>query len=436
MRFIDKVRVFAKAGDGGSGCLSFLREKFKEFGGPNGGNGGKGGDIIFVADRNVGTLLDFSYKPYLRAGTGGGGKSRNKTGADAEDTVVRVPMGTLVYRNGRLIADLAQPAARVRAAAGGRGGRGNLSFKSRRNTAPRMYEKGEPGEEVEIDLELKLIADIGLAGFPNAGKSTLLAHLSNARPKIANYPFTTLSPHLGIVRHKGQSFVMADIPGLIEGAHAGKGLGDDFLRHVERTRLLILIIDPMGFGKVSAVAGVKSIEEELRRYSRKLAAKPRILAVNKMDLPEGAEALRRVRGRYRKRRVFGISGVTGDGIASLLDAALAELKSQPREVVSFAPKKDGNTVKVEAGFNVERVNGSTFRVTGSYIERAASMSDAGLVESMYRFQKTMRRIGVDRALRAAGVREGDIVRLGPLELEWTDAPSRRPPHLSKRNHFG
>ncbi len=436
MRFIDKVRVFAKAGDGGSGCLSFLREKFKEFGGPNGGNGGRGGDIVFVADRNVGTLLDFSYKPHLTAGSGGGGKGRNKTGADAEDTVVRVPMGTLVYRDGRLIADLAKPGARVKAAAGGRGGRGNLSFKSRRNTAPRIYEKGEPGEEVEIDLELKLIADIGLAGFPNAGKSTLLAHLSNARPKIADYPFTTLSPHLGIVRHKGASFVMADIPGLIEGAHAGKGLGGDFLRHVERTRLLILLIDPMGFGKVSAVDGVKSIEEELRRYSRKLAAKPRIPAVNKLDLSEGPEALRKIRGRYRKRKVFGVSGVTGEGIESLLDAALVELKSQPREVVSFAPKEGGNSVKVEAGFDVKRVNGSTFRVTGSYIERAASMSDAGLVESMYRFQKTMRRIGVDRALRAAGVREGDMVRLGPLELEWTDAPSRRPPKLSKRNHFG
>lgn len=432
MRFIDKVKVFVKAGDGGRGCLSFLREKYREYGGPNGGNGGRGGSVVFVADINVGTLLDFSYKPKIIARTGESGKGANKTGADSEDTIVRVPIGTLVYKGGRLAADLSKEGARVCVAKGGRGGRGNRSFKNRFNTAPRIYEKGQPGEEFEVELELKLIADVGLAGFPNAGKSTLLSRLSNARPKVADYPFTTLSPNLGLVGHKGKSFVMADIPGLIEGAHAGKGLGGDFLRHVERTRVLIHVIDPMGFEKVSAVEGIKKIEEELRHYSRKLATKPKILAINKQDLPEGKEVLQKVRARYRKRNVFGISAVTGEGLDTLLDAALAELKKLPQETLTFESKIKESSVKIARGFNVARIGHRRFQVTGEYIERVASMTDASLIESMYRFQQTLRRVGVDRALKSEGVRPGDMVELGPLELEWSDAAAVRPPKLSKR----
>ncbi|MEE8425388.1 MAG: GTPase ObgE [Elusimicrobiota bacterium] len=432
MKFIDKVRIYVQAGQGGRGCLSFLREKYREFGGPNGGNGGGGGGVILRASANVGTLLDFSYRPHLKAVDGGAGKGRNQTGADAEDLVVEVPSGTLVYKDGRLLADLAVSGDRVLAAAGGRGGRGNLSFKSQRVKAPRNYEKGEPGEEAELNLELKLIADIGLAGFPNAGKSTLLARVSNARPKVAAYPFTTLAPHLGLVKHKQKSFILADIPGLIEGAHSGKGLGHDFLRHVERTRVLIHIVDPMGFKKSGAVDGVRRIDEELKGYSKILFKKPRLLAVNKMDLPEGAEAFKKIRARYRRRRVFGISAATGEGVAELLDAALSELARHPKEVVTFEPEPGPRSVKVAAGFRVERLGGGRFRVHGRYVERVAIMSDLRLVESVYRLQTTMRKVGVERALKSAGVREGDSVFIGPLELEWEDIPLARPPVLSKK----
>jgi len=436
MKFIDRVRVKIRAGDGGPGALSFLREKFKEFGGPDGGNGGRGGSVLFVADENVGTLLDFAFRPRLVAGNGVPGKGGNKTGADAEDLLVRVPLGTVVYKDGRPIADLAKSGDSVCAAAGGRGGRGNLSFKTRFRTAPRVCEKGEPGEAAEVALELKLIADIGLVGFPNAGKSTMLARLSNARPKVADYPFTTLSPNLGLVKHKGASFVLADIPGLIEGAHAGKGLGGEFLRHVERTRILVHMIDPMGFDGISAVDGVKKIEEELKKHSRALGAKPRILAVNKQDLPEGARALKSVKGRYRKRKVFAVSAATGEGLSALIDAALRELKKAPRYSPEIAVESGGpRSVKIERGFHIERTGQSSFRIIGKYIERVAAMSEPGLVESMYRLQKTLGRVGVDRGLRGVGVREGDLIRIGPLELEWTDAAPKRPPKLSKRGRL-
>lgn len=431
MKFVDKVRIHVTAGRGGNGALSFLREKYREFGGPDGGDGGRGGSVYLEADPAVATLLDFAYRPRLRAGDGEGGKGRNQTGAAAEDLVVRVPVGTVAYRDGRLIADLAEPGTRVLVAKGGRGGRGNLSFKSRHNTAPRIYEKGEPGEEAQIELELRLIADVGLVGFPNAGKSTLLSRLSNARPKIADYPFTTLAPHLGLVRHKEATFVLADIPGLIEGAHQGKGLGLEFLRHVERTRLLIHVIDPLGFGGTGALEGVRKIEEELKSYSRRLAAKPRLLAVNKMDLPEGAEVLKRLRGRFRGRRVFGISAATGKGMEELLDALLKALKEASSSGPVRFDEPDGpREVKVPAGFRVERESPGVFRVRGTYVERAAAMADLSLVESTYRLQTTLRRIGVDRALRAAGVREGDTVHVGGLELEWADQPLKRPPKLS------
>lgn len=430
MRFIDKVRIYAKGGSGGNGCLSFLREKYREFGGPDGGDGGKGGDVVLRADSNVGTLLDFSYRPHLKAAPGGNGKGANKTGPAAPDLVLRVPVGTVIYRDGRLQADLSSPGASACVARGGRGGRGNASFKSRRNTAPRIYEKGEPGEEVTADLELKLIADVGLAGFPNAGKSTLLSRLSNARPKIADYPFTTLAPHLGLVRHKETGFVMADIPGLIEGAHRGKGLGDAFLRHVERTRILLHMIDPLGFDGVPAEKGVSKIYEELKSHSRVLAAKPRILVVSKADLPEAERVYKRVRARFRRRKVFLVSSATGKGVEELLDCVLSELSKHPRDPVSFAPERSPKTVKVESGFRVERLAGSRFRVTGVYVERVASMTDLNLLESVYRLQTTFHKIGVDKALRSKGVREGDIVFVGPLELEWSDVPMKAPPKLT------
>ncbi|MBI4422582.1 MAG: GTPase ObgE [Elusimicrobia bacterium] len=430
MNFVDKVKVFAKGGKGGDGALSFRREKYVEFGGPDGGMGGKGGDIHLVADATLGTLLDFSRRPRLLAGDGRNGKGANKTGEGAEDMVIKVPIGTVVYKNDRLLADLAKPGDRVLVARGGRGGRGNLSFKTRQNTAPRIAEKGEPGEAAELELELKLIADVGLAGFPNAGKSTLLSRMTMARPKIAEYPFTTLAPHLGVVEHKRYSFVMADIPGLIEGAHAGKGLGDAFLRHVERTRMLVHLVDPMGFGGRDALDGIRVIEGELKAFSSRLAAKPRVLVVNKLDLPEGPVVLEAVRRRYRARRVFGISCATGQGIPELSDFLVTEVQTLPRESGPVVPGPDRESLEVKPGFLIERVSGG-FRVRGPYVERIATMADMTLPEAVARFQFALKKIGVDRALKKAGIREGDAVRIGDVEFEWTDAPFARLPRLPR-----
>ncbi|TBR24460.1 GTPase ObgE [bacterium] len=430
MRFIDRVHIEARGGNGGNGCLSFLHEKYREFGGPDGGDGGRGGDVVFEADPNLSTLLDVSFRPHIEAKAGGNGKSSTKTGPTAEDTVLRVPVGTVVLKDGLAVADLSRPGQRFVAARGGRGGRGNASFKHHDNTAPRLYEKGQPGEVHELDLELKLIADVGLAGFPNAGKSTLLTRVSNARPKVAAYPFTTLSPHLGIVSHKGRNFVMADVPGLIEGASEGKGLGGDFLRHVERTRVLVHLVDPEGFKGTGPVEGVKVIEEELKRYSRLLAGKRRLLVVSKSDLPEAAEVCRRLRARYRTRKVYLISGATGDGVSKLLDAVLAELAHAPRQALLFA-KEGEDKLRVAKGFSIDAAGDGVYRVRGAFVERAAAMTDISLEEPLARLQRVFKRIGLDKALRQAGVVEGDTVAVGPIELVWADKAPKWEPQVSR-----
>jgi len=429
MSFVDNVRIRAHAGSGGNGCLSFLREKFRPFGGPDGGDGGDGGGIILVADPNYRTLLDFSLRPRLRAEDGAGGKGTLKAGKDGRDLVLRVPVGTMVWREGRLLADLSSGGQSVCVARGGRGGRGNAAFKTRHNTAPRICEKGEPGEEAELDLELKLIADVGLVGFPNSGKSTLLSRVSNARPKIADYPFTTLSPNLGLVRHKEENFVLADIPGLIEGAHEGRGLGVEFLRHIERTRVIVHLIDPGGFGGADPLAGIRVIEAELKGYRRRLAAKPRLLAVNKMDLPGAADVLRRVRKRYPKRKVFGLSAVTGAGVGAVLDAALRALSQAPREAAkpSAADGARREPFRLERGFEIRRPAEGVYGVSGPMIERLAAMTDFSLPESVRRFQNILRKVGLDRALKRAGVREGDTVRIGKAEFEWSDEEAMNRP---------
>ncbi len=415
---------------GGDGCLSFRREKFIEFGGPDGGDGGKGGDIWFFADRNIGTLLDLARRPKLLALDGHKGMGGNKTGWSAEDLVVPVPIGTVIYKNDRLLADLSKEGDRVLVAKGGRGGRGNLSFKSQRITTPRIAEKGQPGESAELELELKLIADVGLAGFPNAGKSTLLSRMSHARPKIADYPFTTLVPHLGVVEHKKSSFIMADIPGLIEGAHTGKGLGDDFLRHVERTRLLVHMIDPLGFMGTGAVDGIRVIEGELKSFSSRLATKPRLMVVNKLDLPEGAKVLEAVKRRYRARKVFGISCATGQGIPELADFLLTELQRLPKDAGFKMPPSEMLHHEVLPGYKVTKEQG-VWHVRGPYVERVANMTDMRLPEAIARFQLAIKKIGVDKSLKKAGAREGDDVRIGSVEFVWTDAPFEAPPRLPR-----
>ena len=425
MNFVDTVRLYLKAGTGGNGCLSFRREKYIDKGGPDGGNGGKGGDIWFVANRNLTTLLDLTYRPHLMAQDGEHGKGSNQFGRAGGDLEVQIPLGTVVYKGGAVVADMNADGQRLLAAKGGRGGRGNAVFKSNANKAPRLAEKGEPGELVTADLELKLLGDVGLVGLPNAGKSTFLSRVSNARPKIADYPFTTLAPNLGMVRHKDRSFVLADIPGLIEGAHQGKGLGTAFLRHVERTRVLIHLVDPQGFMGSTPAAGVKAIEAELKAFGHGLADKPRLMAVNKQDLPEGPVVLKKLRSLYRRRKVFGVSAATGEGLAGLLDAVIEALAKAPEPPAILPPSPPEGLLKVERAFDVRRT-GEGFEISGEDVLRLSQMTEFAQPEAARRFQNILKKMGVEKQLRKLGVKPGDMVKIGEMELEWSEGEVRDP----------
>ncbi|MBI4887369.1 MAG: GTPase ObgE [Acidobacteria bacterium] len=324
--FVDEVDIHVTAGDGGRGCVSFRREKFVPRGGPDGGDGGGGGSIFIVASSSKNTLVDFRYHPIFKARHGDHGQGSNRTGQTSADIDIEVPVGTLVYEKSeglQLVADLAVEGQRVRIAKGGHGGRGNARFVSSTNRAPRRSEPGEAGEERFLRLQLKLLADVGLVGFPNAGKSTLIARISAARPKIADYPFTTLTPNLGVVTMSGdRSFVVADVPGLIAGAHAGQGLGDRFLRHIERTKVLVHLVDVSGASGRDPVNDFDVIVEELRLFDPQVAAKPQIVAANKIDALDDPSALERLDAHVRRRGlpIVHMSGVTGDGVDELLEA--------------------------------------------------------------------------------------------------------------------
>jgi GTP-binding protein len=333
--FVDEATITTIGGDGGDGCLSFRREKFVPRGGPDGGSGGHGGGVVLVADPGVSTLLEFRYRTQFRSERGRHGMGKERTGRSAEDLIVRVPVGTVVFDVDRvsLLIDLSRPGQRFRAAEGGRGGRGNATYSSSVNRAPTRHEPGQIGESQVLRLELKLLADVGLLGFPNAGKSTLISRISAARPKVADYPFTTLVPSLGVVdRGDYRSYVVADIPGLIEGAHEGAGLGHRFLRHVERCRLLLHLVDPTSLER-DPVNGIKALEEELRRYRSSLADKPQILAVTKSDAIQDLEVVERIQsfasGRGLDCRV--ISSVSGEGIRELVHLMGNRLDEMPRE---------------------------------------------------------------------------------------------------------
>ena len=438
MNFIDKVRVYVAGGDGGDGSLSFRHLKFLEFGGPNGGDGGQGGAVWFEAAARLTTLMDLHFRPHIEAARGGHGKGSNWTGDSGDDITIKVPVGTVVHRDGKIVADLHKDGQRWLAAAGGRGGRGNHSFKNRHNTAPRLAEKGGPGEKSTLDLELKLLADVGMVGFPNAGKSSFLARVSAARPKVADYPFTTLSPNLGVAYHKHVSFVVADLPGLIEGAAGGKGLGVQFLRHTERTRVLIHLVDPAGYMGQNPVSGVKTIENELKTFSVKLTKEPRILVVNKMDQPEGEAVFKALKKKYPRYRVLAASVATGEGIDAILDRVI-ELLAASDGPVDFADKVVDETLhKVEQGFTIQNMGGHHFALRGKYVERVSAMLDVSLPEAIQRYQNTLRRIGVDRALKKAGIKPGDKVRCGEFEFEWKEGTNRQLPikRGDKRTRIG
>ncbi|MDD5686993.1 MAG: GTPase ObgE [Elusimicrobia bacterium] len=412
--FIDKAKLFVKAGKGGDGCLSFRREKYIPFGGPDGGNGGKGGDVIIFANENLKTLLDFKRNPHYKAKEGEHGWGSNCYGKSAEDLRIGVPLGTTVKKNGEIIADITEPKQEIIIALGGRRGRGNASFKSSKNTAPRIAEKGQPGEECIVELELKIIADVGIIGYPNAGKSTFISKVSSAKPKIADYPFTTLSPNLGVVKLYDDSLVFADIPGLIDGASAGKGLGHDFLRHIERTKILLHIVDSFGYDNKNAYSTYVAINKELKDYSPVLAKKLQVIAINKMDVFGAEKSVKLFKKRGKK--VFLISALKGEGLKSLLEEIFKKIKmvkvEKPTEIKSVY-------YKYEPEFAVNKI-GNVFEVTGKKILDLAVMTNFSEEEAAKRFQNIFKKIGVEQKLREAGIVAGDTVRVGEYEFIYEE----------------
>jgi len=416
--FLDRVKIYVTAGKGGDGCLSFRREKFIEFGGPNGGCGGRGGDVILRAEPNLTTLLELAYHPHIEAQNGEKGGSYNKTGHAGEDRIVLVPCGTIVRNvDGEFLVDLTKPGQEFTVAKGGCGGRGNQSFKTQKNTAPHIAENGQPGEEVTLLLELKILADLGLVGFPNAGKSTFLSRISAARPRIADYPFTTLNPNLGITLHKGISFATADIPGIIEGASEGKGLGIQFLKHIERTRVLLHVVDPDGFDGLPAEESVKVIEKELKNFNKKLYDKPRIIVINKQDLPSAEKAYKIISKKFKKQKVLLMSAATGEGIDKVLDEVVKILAATPVEQVTEEEIKSV-VHKVEPIFKIKRDEEGVIHITGKKVEEFIAMTNFNQPEAVTRLRGIFKKIGLEKALLKYGVEDGDSMIVGGKEFEW------------------
>jgi GTP-binding protein len=419
--FTDRVKIFVKGGDGGAGALSFRREKFVPRGGPDGGNGGRGGNVILEVSRQLNSLQDYRFKHHFPAGRGGRGGGSRRHGKDAADIVLQVPPGTLVKdEEGKTIADLIAQGQRLVVAKGGRGGRGNASFKTSTRQTPRFAELGEPGESAWLWLELRLIADVGLLGLPNAGKSTLLSAASAAKPKIADYPFTTLEPLLGVVElAEDSTFVMADLPGLIEGAHAGAGLGLQFLRHIDRTRVLIHVIDAAAGDQHKLWSDYQQVRTELKKYSAALARRPHLVALNKMDAVTDASEVLAFRQRLVKlrRRTFPISAVTGDGVQDLLWAAwrmLEKRKGEPAPQPLPALKVYRGPSSAEP-FTIERVEDG-FRVSGNQLERLLAMTDMTNPEGLAHFQRMLDRWGLNDALARHGAHGGEMVRISDVEF--------------------
>ena len=414
----DEARIFVKGGDGGNGAVAFRREKFVPRGGPSGGQGGDGGDVIFEVDPQLNTLIHFKSRSHFKAERGVHGGGKNLTGARGEDVVVPVPPGTVVRHadTGALLADLVEPGQRAIIARGGRGGRGNTAFKSSTNQAPKTAERGLPGEELWVTLELKLIADVGLVGMPNAGKSTLLSVVSAARPKIADYPFTTLQPNLGVVVLDSRDLVMADIPGLIEGAHSGAGLGHQFLRHVERSRLLVHLLNG---AEADPLADFDQINEELKLFSPKLAGKPQIVVLNKIDLPDAQAYWPAIQARAKELDlpVFKISAATGEGVQALVATLFATLDELPREELFEEEVPVFTLDQADDYFEIQKMDDG-WHVAGPRIEQLAYQTYWNNDEAIVRTYQILEKMGVHAALQKAGVEEGDTVFLHDIELEW------------------
>lgn len=454
--FYDRAKIYIKGGDGGNGAATFRREKYVPRGGPDGGDGGPGGNVYFRVDPQENTLIDFRYQQHFRAEAGTHGSRQKKQGKTGEDLYINVPPGTVVYddETGDVIADLIEPGDTFLAARGGIGGRGNVHFKSSTRQAPRMAEKGEPGQERWVRLELKVIADVGLVGFPNAGKSTLLSAVSAARPKVADYPFTTLEPSLGVVEvggRGGQNFVMADIPGLIEGAAEGVGLGHEFLRHIERCRLLLHVIDGSGgLEQHDPVDDFHDINRELAEYSEVLAQRPQIVAINKMDLPETQENLERLRSVAAEAgfESYPISAATGQGMEELVRAVGTKVAELPAPEPEISPEERVVYTLPEVEddhWEVDQLSAHHFAVYGTKIERMTRMTDFGNEEAADRFQRVLEKSGISDALEEIGIQPGDTVQIAELEMIWDEdaletgepePPRRRTRRERLNNRFG
>ena len=421
--FIDEVKIYVKGGDGGSGCASFHREKYRPLGGPDGGDGGTGGSVVLRVSESVNTLIEYTRHRHFRAQRGGNGSSNNSYGADRKALILKIPVGTQAREEGgRLLADLSRPGQEAVVARGGKGGRGNASFASPARQAPDFAERGEPGEERWIRLELKLLADVGVVGLPNVGKSTLISRVSAARPRIADYPFTTLEPVLGVVAvDEERNFVISDLPGLIAGAHTGRGLGLRFLRHVERTKVLLHMVDVSGAAEAPPSEALQIIVEELSSYSPALMDRPQVLAANKLDVAdEGHLEDAREAAEARGWDFFPISAVTGAGLPALA-YRLAELVDISR--VESGLEVPGETTRYvyeperERGFRVVK-EGDEFHVFGERVERLVSRVDLEKPQALAYVQATLQRMGVEEELSRQGAREGDTVVIGDLVFDF------------------
>lgn len=422
--FVDEVNIKVTAGNGGDGCMAFRREKYIPMGGPYGGSGGRGGDIIFVAESGLKTLVDFKYQRHIKGNSGENGEGKNKNGKSASDTIIKVPIGTTIKDNdtGLIIADLLKNGQIAQIATGGRGGRGNVSLATKNNPCPSVCERGEPGEERNINLTLRMIADVGLVGMPSVGKSTILSMITAANPKIASYHFTTLSPNLGVVTtNKRNNFIIADLPGLIEGASQGSGLGIRFLKHVERTKIIAYVVDISGSEGRDPYEDYLAIKKELKEFNPKLLKKPQIIICNKMDLPNSSENYKKFVSNLKDIKIFKIEAINNKGLDELIDY-LALIVEKTSEESLFEEEKFETHVlykfKEEQPFTIVK-EGNVWLVKGQSVEKMLKMTNFNSEEAYVRFAKKLRNMGIDDKLEELGVQEGDIVRILDYEFEYT-----------------
>ena len=423
MQFIDKTCIVIKAGSGGDGCAAFHREKYVARGGPSGGDGGRGGDLIFVADARLTSLIDFKFKRHFRAENGENGRAELSTGRDGESLRIPVPVGTNVrdVETGAILADMSQDGKEKVLLKGGYGGKGNARFATATHQTPRYAQPGRKTEDREVELELKTIADVGIIGLPSVGKSTILSVLTAAKPKIAAYHFTTLTPNLGVVQRHGKSFVLADIPGLIEGAAEGAGLGHDFLRHIERTRMLVHVVDASGSEGRDPLEDYEKINGELGKFSSRLMEIPQIVAANKMDIPQAAENVETLRAMLEPEgiKVFPVSAATVTGFEPMLNYIQKVLDTLP-PVYVYHEEALEQEPRYAPGFTVKRDDGGAFVVSGGDVERILDTTDPDDELSMRRFQQLLIKSGIIQALREMGAKEGDSIRLGEWEFDFID----------------